>query len=231
MPGQRGAAELKKETKGRSIADTCYICTRPGADTRDHVIAKAFLPEPPPANLLTLPAHGGCQNPLSRSEDYVRNILASLADDGSLLSARKLPQRAVNKAFRRNNKLRSELADGLHLVAFESPAGLSVGASAALQFDKARFYPALNKIVRGLYYVATGAFLPADVEIRWGPPNGQLDSQLKAIFESSVEGFRYSGIFESRYLIGRELAVWFLTFYENSKLHCVFPFNGRKTLL
>jgi hypothetical protein len=129
--------KVKKEPTDRAAADICFICTRPGADTRDHVIARAFLPEPPPANLLTLPAHRICQNPLSSSEDYVRNILAALADDGSLFSARKLPQRAVNKAYRRNTQLRSEIARGLHFVQFETPAGISVGDSAALRFDRA----------------------------------------------------------------------------------------------
>jgi hypothetical protein len=221
---------MKKKLRERGTSAVCYICTHAGADTRDHVVAKGFLPEPPPANLLTLPAHRACQNPLSSSENYVRNILAALADDGSLFSARRLPQRAANKAYRRDSKLRSEIAGGVHVVQFESPAGLSVGASAALKFDRERFYPSLNKIIRGLYYMETGAFLPADVEIRWGQPNGQLDAQLTAVFGSSVKGFQYAGIFESRYFLGSELAIWFLTFYGRSRLHCVFPSRMGQTI-
>jgi hypothetical protein len=64
----------------------CYICGETGPDTDDHVIPDCFFTDPRPDNLLTFPAHLACNRRLSRSDEYARDILASLGSEQSVVA-------------------------------------------------------------------------------------------------------------------------------------------------
>ncbi len=84
--------------------EDCYVCGRPGADTRDHVIPESFFPTPKPNNLITLPAHYSCHNRLG--EEYVRSILAGLAESKPAMQLNEGP---AGRALRRNEPLKRDL--------------------------------------------------------------------------------------------------------------------------
>jgi hypothetical protein len=101
----------------RAMKD-CYICGRPGAATRDHVIPESFFPTPKPSNLITLPAHYSCHNRLG--EEYVRAILAGLAESKP---AMRLNEGPAGRALRRNEPLKRDLrASMIRRIELRSPA-------------------------------------------------------------------------------------------------------------
>jgi len=78
-----------------------------------------------------------------------------------------------------------------------------LGAAPAIQFDRSRFYPLLEKIVRGLYRYHTDRFLPVDAVMNWaiGEPlvGGKAD-----LFRAAARGLRYPDVFDCRYGIAAE---------------------------
>ncbi len=199
----------------------CYLCGLPGADSRDHAVAQAFFKSPLPSNLVTLPAHYECQAQYSESEDYVRNILAGMADDGSVNSS--APGDAVTRAFRRNKPLREHVAKGI-LLREELEEDLPPDVTGAIQFDRSRFSPGLKKTVRALCFHHTGRILSADTVFRWGILDhpSKVDTELQKMLAACKPGLCYPNTFESSYLIGTAFSMWVLLFYGSKPIVCIF---------
>jgi hypothetical protein len=209
-------------------ATVCYVCIQPGADSRDHVIPSGFFLEPRPTNLVTLPAHQACHN--RHSEDYARAILAGMSDT---TTARRVSEIHVRRSLVRSDlkgtKLRRDLVRTLvPRVEFKSPAGLILGHAPAVQFDRERMYPMLEKIVRGLHYHHTGRFLAVNAKLSWGLFSfglKELHGTDLALFEECDTGLSYAGVFECRYGVASddtvEGSVWWLRFYEGVVFRCV----------
>ena len=201
----------------------CYICCGPGADSDDHVIPECFFTPPKPPNLLKLRAHYSCHNRLP--EEFVRNLFAGLsAGDAASATAQSLWGGAVTRAYQRNAPLREEVLAGL--VRSEdvySPGRIYLGTTSAICFDPERVYPALRKMVRGLYLHHTGSLLPQNVVFRWRP-NEVLYGRGREYFEASAPGLAYDDVFECRYLFARETgleaSLWWLRFYRATVFRC-----------
>jgi hypothetical protein len=125
----------------------------------------------------------------------------------------------------KGTKLRRDLIRTL-VPRFEirSPAGLILGHTQGVRFDRDRVYPMLAKIVRGLYYHHTGRFLTANARFSWGL-NEPLEGSRATVFAQSTTGLSYPGVFECRYgLAGDDTvegSVWWLRFYEGAVFRCV----------
>ena len=63
----------------KSKENGCIYCGKP-ATTREHVPSKAFLVEPYPDNLATIPACFECNNGFSNDEEYVACFLDVLKE-------------------------------------------------------------------------------------------------------------------------------------------------------
>src|ERR1700737_3035376 len=191
---------------------TCYICGRPGADTRDHVLPVSFFPMPRPNNLITLPAHYSCHN--RHSEEYVRAILSGLSETGPAMHLNEGP---VTRSLRRNRPLRRDLrASMIRRIEIRSPAGLVLGTAPGIRLNTGRFYLTLEKIVRGLYRHHTGRVLPSDVPFNWAI-NEALVGGREALFRAAAVGIAFPGVFDYRYGIAAErtteMTIWGLRFY------------------
>ena len=203
---------------------TCYVCVQPGADTDDHLIPRALFLSPRPTNLVTLPAHHACHK--SHSEDYARAILAGMSA-GSPIAAKIMAlyvRPSLLRSDLKGTKLRRDLIRTLiRRIELHSPEGLILGYAPGVQFDRARVYPMLTKIVRGLYYRHVGRFLPTGARFSWGL-NEPLEGRQAAMFEQSAAGLSYTGTFECRYAVGSDAtgegSVWWLRFYEGVVFRC-----------
>ena len=198
-----------------------YICVQPGADSDDHIIPRAFFPSPRPSNLVTLAAHYSCHNRLP--EEYVRVILAGLSDRSA--DAQRLNEGEVSRSLRRNDPLRESLLRALIPRAeIRSPAGLVLGAAPAVQFDRSRFYPLLEKVVRGLYRHHIGRFLPVDAIMNWAIREPLVGGKAD-LFKAAAQGLRYTDVFDCRYGVASEAAteitIWWLRFYSGVVLRCL----------
>jgi hypothetical protein len=213
-------------TGGASVnapANICYVCGRPGANSRDHVIPASFFLQPRPTNLVTLPAHLSCHNRLS--EDYARAILAGMSDTTTARRVSEIHVRwSLVKSDLKGTKLRRDLIRTLEpRVEFRSPEGLILGHAPAVRFDRNRMYPMLEKMVRGLYHHHTGWFLAPSARLSWGL-NERPFGSLQTAFSKSASGLLYPGVFECRYWTvsdsAGETSLWWLRFYDSVIFRC-----------
>jgi hypothetical protein len=212
--------------------DQCYICGGLGPDTREHVIPDCFFVEPRPENLLTLPAHRACNERLSVSDEYSRNILAWLGSEKSRV-AQKLWEGKIDRSIKRNRALRSHIAAALVPKADKySAGGIYLGSAPGIRIDTKRFYPTIEKIVRGLHRLRAGSPMPSDVTFRWflqEPVHGLRRQFLQAARPS----LSYAGIFDSRFTLVNAVdgssvvgTVWWLRFYNTVPIECVTTFSA-----
>jgi hypothetical protein len=198
----------------------CYICGRPGADSRDHVIPESFFPSPRPNNLITLPAHYSCHNRLN--EEYVRAILAGLADSPP---AMRLNEGPAGRALRRNEPLKRDLrASMIRRIELRSPGGLILGHAPGVRLDTERFYPLMEKIARGLYTHHRAKVLPVGVRFNWAI-NEPLVGGMAEVFQATAGGTDFPGVLEYRYGVALDektvMTVWWLRFYGGTMFRCV----------
>lgn len=181
-----------------------------------------FFPAPRPSNLVTLPAHYSCHNRLS--EDYARAILAGASETSIARRLMEEVRRALRRSDHGGMKLRRDLTRTLiPRVEIRSPSGLYLGSSPAVQFDRKRVYPLLQKMVRGLYHHHTGRFLPTAAPFSW-QLNERPVGTLEAVFSQAVPGLSFPAVFDCRYRIiaddSGELSLWGLRFYEGWIFRC-----------
>ena len=187
-----------------------------------------FFPAPRPANLIRLPAHYSCHNRLS--EDYARAILAGASQTAMARQVMEEVRRSLRRSDLGGMKLRRDLIRTLiPRLELRSASGLYLGSSPAVQFNRKRVYPLLEKMVRGLYHHHTRRFLPAAAPFAW-QLNERPVGVLEAVFSQSVLGLSYPAIFECRYRIvadeSGELSIWWLRFYEAWIFRCATDTEG-----
>jgi hypothetical protein len=151
---------------GWSVETHCYLCGMAFVEknwNRDHVPPRRVFPSAIrralTSDLLTLRTHVACQQAFARDEEYFFNSLLPnalagplgpmLSEDFKALIARDSPAKKLSETIKRNFDTRPS---GLIL-----PGGLVV-----LRVDGDRLTRVVWKIVRGLFAVEYGRFLPED---------------------------------------------------------------------
>ena len=210
----------------------CYICGGLDPDTRDHVIPDCFFVEPRPENLLTFPAHRDCNSRLSTSDEYARNILVDLGSERSRV-ARKLWEGKVERSFKSNRAFRSHVASALIPKADKySAGGIYLGSAPGIRIDRKRFYPTIERIVRGMHRLCAGSPMPSDATFRWFLQE-PLHGLRRNFFQDARPSVGYEDVFESRFTLvkGDDGAsvlgtIWWLRFYNAIPIECVATFSA-----
>lgn len=209
----------------------CYLCGLPGADTREHVIPYCFFTSPRPANLLTLPAHKKCNSKYAISDEYSRNILAWLGMDRSKI-AQELWDGQISRAFKRSAPLRNHIHSSLvERVDKFSVGGIYLGSAPGMRLDTRRFYPTIEKIVRGLHRHNSGSVLPNDAKFgRWLLQEPMAGTR-RAMFERASPIWGYPDVFAARFFLftkeGSVVGTWYwLRFYNKTSIECYVRFSA-----
>jgi hypothetical protein len=136
----------------------CYLCGLPGADTKEHVIPRAFLSK---GNYngqprLTLPAHRKCNQAFSADEEYARDLLLPAAQELNLPGIAELLSRADRSRKREAGfKRRQGILKTAKIVEKFSAAGLYVGSAIAVAGDLERMNRVGRKIAQGVIFSDT----------------------------------------------------------------------------
>jgi hypothetical protein len=226
--GPMGSRELRKMKR----ISRCYICGELGPDTRDHVIPYGFFTEPRPSNLLTFPVHVACNRRLSLSDEYARNILAGLGSEKSPV-AKALWAGKIDRSIKGSQGLRTQIARSLIPKADKySARGIYLGSAPGIQINVERFYPTMEKIVRGLHRLNDGRSMPSDAAFRWFLQEPLHGLRLQ-FFQRGRPSLAYAHVFDSRFALisgddGRSIVgtIWWLRFFESTSLECLTTFSA-----
>jgi hypothetical protein len=143
----------------RATGESCYICGRPDARTRDHIFPEQLF-EPPRPQLLTAPACESCQRQLQPDEDYFRIFVASGAYGDPV--GQRMWDGPIARSFDRRPAIRARLASAITSQELHSPGGVYLGELTGLLGERDRIASVLRKMVRGLYRLETGTNMPPD---------------------------------------------------------------------
>jgi hypothetical protein len=178
-PAQQLAKELIKrrllQMRRRSSEAFCAYCGRPGADEKDHVVAKQFFPaeERYRGNLPIVASCGSCNRRKQRIEDGPAVLFQFLhgSDASRHVLTTRVPRTLIN-----NRRLHASLRRGLHEVLVRYPSGLVVPELGIRLSPRelADAYMWFHLVTRGLYSFEFGAVLPADHTIHLLMAGGQL---------------------------------------------------------
>lgn len=117
--------------------------------------------------------------------------------------------------------LRSSLLKQIDLI---SPGGIWLRNAPGIRVDSKRFYPTLEKIVRGLYRHHTGRYLPPATAFNWAI-NEPLHDERRKLFQLSTPGLSYSDVFEYRFGTASEdnieMTVWWFRFFKKLVMRCL----------
>ena len=132
----------------------CYLCGKEGADSRDHVPAKALLP--PGGNeyqRITVPAHQSCNARESFDEEYVRDLIVPEAIYLGMHDA-EVPYERVWKGWSRTAGWRryQQFLRNARRLEVQSTSGVFVGHAMEVAPDIDRICRVGRKIVRGVLF-------------------------------------------------------------------------------
>ncbi|AUX35487.1 uncharacterized protein SOCE836_076800 [Sorangium cellulosum] len=179
--------------------DSCvYCCERPGV-TRDHVPAKQLFPVPRPANLLTVPCCGLCNQRFQPHEDYFRALIC-LGSTGETPVARRIWEQKVERGLQRDRGLRRVLTAALRRIPAITEAGLYLGHRDAYRVDWPRLHLVVRKWTRALYVEEYGQALPPNAQIHTRLIHGPLVQTRDVLHQLSLDAkHAWPGVFEYRH--------------------------------
>jgi hypothetical protein len=197
----------------------CYWCG--GYSTgRDHVFPLALFEEPPPANLITVPACEAHNKHLELDEGYFRVLAVGPAYKTE--AGRAMWDDRVLRQFERAPGLRRRLASQLRTQDLDSSGGIYLGSVPALQGQPDRINRVLEKMVRGLYYDKHREIL-GNVQFSFFPFNPLFTDGLSPELKEIVGGmppprflgesvmFRFGSAVEDK-----RAAFWVLIFFKRT---------------
>ena len=109
--------------------------------------------------------------------------------------------------------------------------GIYLGSAPAIRIDTRRFYPTIEKIVRGLHRLCAGSPMPSDATFGWLVQEPLHGERLK-FFRAARPSLSYLNVLDSRFLLvngdhGSVVGtVWWLRFYNATTMECVVRFSA-----
>ena len=196
----------------------CAYCGLPGADEKDHVIARQFFPPDHAyrAGLPQVPSCGTCNRKKQRVEDGPAVLFQF--GDGSEASGRVLTER-VPRTLAKNRRLHRSLRQGLQDVLIRLPSGIIVpGLGIRLSPRELNdSYAWFQFVTRGLYCFEFGGPLPVDhsIHILW-PVDERFNVFTELILRDPAHQKRTFAWEEFRYAFAsnrdEEISLWFYIF-------------------
>jgi hypothetical protein len=168
MPQMKRGANGLQKLLGRRIvvrhremksptSDTCVMCGRMKACSRDHVPPKCIFPDPRPSDLVTVPACTGCNMHRSGLDEQFKVFLGLTV--GYHLDGDKSYRVPVLQTLAHNRRLRSDILTSMRHIVIQDPLALTSQSALAISLNKAAHDTVVERTVRGLYFHHTGRIL------------------------------------------------------------------------
>lgn len=140
----------------------CYLCGKPGANSKDHVPPKGLLPEAQYGQYqrITVPAHRDCNSASSEDEEYVRDLLVMEAEALGLPKHENLTPRVWRSWARPGGVKRYQtIVNTAVPVHLKTQSGIYAGKAIGVRPDVERIKSVGRKIVQGMIYHDAAAII------------------------------------------------------------------------
>jgi hypothetical protein len=214
--------------------ELCAYCDNP-ATTRDHVPSKKLFTPPLPADLITVPACGQCNNGASNDDEVFRNQLSIMA--GSFGESAKAAERLqpTMRGIRRNKAMLARMVTGAQLVERYTPSGLYLGHGYAVSVVPGVERRVITRIVRGLYWHHFQTRLADDAQVTLVFIDKRKPHWQEALYTFQSLQLRHVVIGDGetfQYLYGRAtddpaFSVWLLIFFKGTAEQIVLAHTRR----
>jgi len=147
--------------------DTCVICGKNPATTRDHIPPKGIFPKPRPSDLITVPACPPC-NKSTSDFDEVFKVFMGIAGGHGPEGERMFKEQTAH-TLQHNLRLKGEISNTLRNVWVKTSGGIILGKKPAVLLNSKAHDQIIEKTIRGLHFHHTGNVLgeQADISVNW----------------------------------------------------------------
>ncbi|MBN1186975.1 MAG: hypothetical protein JXB49_32155 [Bacteroidales bacterium] len=202
----------------------CYLCGKNGADSVDHIPPKAlFHKRYRDSNLLTVPAHSGCNNSCSKNDEYFRDNLVIAASSVSS-AAKELFNDKIVRAFMRKEAAgyRKMFVDQMSTVNILNSTGISKESLPIKVMDCDRINSVVNRTCRGIYYHTHSSVLKLDCPVNVDMAKPEAINIRHKLNGTPILKVIIPEVFEYTYLVDKndlESNSFFLFFYNCFTFH------------
>jgi len=208
--------------------ELCYLCGEAvlGDVSRDHVPPKQIFSREVRRNhspeLLTLPTHKLCNLSYQQDEEYFIHTLSPVVMDsysGQSLHQELLQQYAIGRNVPLSRAVLNEFE--------RRPSGIYLpNGKIAKRFDPDRFWRVVWKIIRGLFFLEYGRYLPEDTlrTFKLVSPGNKPPDEFYFLNNEPFRG-RHPGVFDYKYRQFPEVHdchLWAMLFWDRLIVLSVF---------
>jgi len=164
----------------------CYLCGKPGADTKDHIPPRGIFPKELKGQLITVAAHKSCNEMYSADDELFRNvtIMASHRSPEGL----KAWNEQVVSSWKKNKGARLALISRVLPAWMRDPLGRMTRRE-ALTLEESVVRREVDRWTRGLFYHRFKEPFPSDIPVqveKLQPPEISLKSLDKIMISNGV---------------------------------------------
>lgn len=179
-------------SKPEKAKKLCYLCGKPGADTREHIPPRGIFPKKPTGILITVPAHRRCNHKFHKDDELFRNsiIMASWRS----LEGQKAWKEQVVPSWKKNPGARDELRRRLMPVWVKDRISGALVRAKGVKIECPFVDRQIDRWTRGLYYHRFKKPMPPDLKVEVDRLNPPEDSIAPMISDLAQQGIRLKWI-------------------------------------
>ena len=148
-------------------SETCVICGKNPATTRDHIPPKGIFPKPRPSDLITVPACRACNKSTSDLDEVFKVFIGFAGGHGP--EGERMFKEQTAHTLQHNLRFKGEISNTLRDVWVKTPKGIILSKKPAVLLNSKAHDQIIEKTIRGLHFHHTGNVLgeQADISVNW----------------------------------------------------------------
>lgn len=179
---------MKTVSEQRKTERVCYLCARPGADTKDHIPPRDIFPEKPTGQLITVPAHYNCNHCFHKEDELFRNLIAA-ASTRTPEGYRAWKEQVV-PSWQDNPRAKKDLQKRLTSVWIKDAVSGGLLRSPAVKQDLELVQRQIDRWTRGLFYHKFKEPMPMNWKVKVDKLNPPEVSLVPFLNYLAKEGLR-----------------------------------------
>ncbi len=172
----------------KKIARLCYLCGKPGADTREHIPPRGIFPKNPSGQLITVPAHLKCNQQFDKDDELFRDkiIMASWRS----IEGKRAYREIVRPSLHKNPGIKRKLREALTIAWIEDSVSKTLIPARAIKLECDLVERQIDRWTRGLFYHKFKHPLSPTINIQVDRLNPPEQSVVPFVLELAKQGIQ-----------------------------------------